>query len=506
MEELNNFENLYSLEEPDYIEIGDENNFDEPDYVEIGDENNFDEPDYVEIDVNTSEYENIEDVVNFSEEPEYINTFYDENSSNVNNSPQTRCVSQGGPGGCGYTTPTPSCPCDGGQSTPCGCKSGQSTPCGCNTGEGGGAATTYVSIIFSVKICSTKTYNGYGLIIPGNDGWCSAITLTFTSGNTTDTIFTKNQDYNFTHISDGYYIYSAKTTEYKYYTSHKAGSFKGKFTLKTINGHVCGGTINLEKFSDAAYSNNAYPSMPSYTGNCPTISATALTYKFKFGYSGDTATTSNASNVLKMYRVGTSYCVSANGVSGKTKYNSFIKNVAYAQISGTTIKTRPLCFYIQTSAKTFTVGISRPGSKSKNAPYSDSSKLTKIATPPLSDYRLATFKSLVSGLGITSFAEKFYINDPNLVLTPNQWGNLTVNNTGYTAPTMFAPTLSSNDCCYQLDNIYLFDEYMYLDNKTDRTGTSYFGYTVNEVLNKYDNYDGFNPSSSSRIDNFTFYL
>jgi hypothetical protein len=505
MGELNNLENLYPLEEPDYVEIGNENNFEEDEYVEI--DVNTIEDEYVEIDVNTSEYENIEENINYSEEPEYINTFNDGNSSNVNNSTQTRCVSQGGTGGtsCQYVPITsgttcspqsPSCPCVG------------ATPCNCDEQSPAVTAATYVSIIFSVKIYSTKGYGGNGFITPSDD-WCSAITLTFISGNTSNAIFSKNQNYNFTHISNGYYIYSAHTKGIEYYNSHKNGSFNGKFTLKTINGHVSGGTINLSKFSQATYkttTSESYPSMPSYSNSAATISATALTYKFKYGYSGDTATTSNASNVLKMYRVGTSYCVSANGVSGKTKYNSFIKNVAYAQISGTTIKTRPLCFYIQTSAKTFTVGISRPGSQPKNAPYSDSSKLTKIATPPLSDYRLATFKSLVSGLGITSFAEKFYINDPNLVLTPNQWGNLTVNNTGYTAPTMFAPTLSSNDCCYQLDNIYLFDEYMYLDNKTDRTGTSYFGYTVNEVLNKYDNNDGFNPSFSNRIDNFTFYL
>ena len=136
MEELNNFKNLYSLEEPDYVEIGDENNFDEPDYVEI--------------DVNTSEYENIEENINYSEEPEYINFFNDGNSSNVNNSPQTRAGTI--PGACGchtFQTPTTGTTCPAN----CGCHGYQDCNChGYNSGTGGAPLTTYVSIIFSVKI------------------------------------------------------------------------------------------------------------------------------------------------------------------------------------------------------------------------------------------------------------------------------------------------------------------------------------------------------------------
>lgn len=296
------------------------------------------------------------------------------------------------------------------------------------------------------------------------------------------------------------------------------------FEFTFLDGHDVYGITGDLKSSLTIYSGISVPPV-AYTSLTTICRLPAMTYGLSY-HSGTTSNT-NKETVVKT-KIGTKYQVynsNIKSIIGKTKNGlTYVKSVNYVSDASLFISIPSKPFFVQTSATSIYITYERPGSVSGGDTVilsGGTSIEPKVIPTQTSDGRLATINDLSNSnsLGINFFNAIFSsstdTNRKYMVITPNNYSNLSINQNAsdntykFNKPGMFYSGGSSNtDCCLRIFDISTFDKWMYvkvdkkLSTKIASNGYTYSLYPNQNVVDGREWYNDF----SDRNDNFTLML
>jgi hypothetical protein len=216
--------------------------------------------------------------------------------------------------------------------------------------------------------------------------------------------------------------------------------------------------------------------------------------------------TINKDKVVKT-KIGTIYRVYDSSdktiIARNKNADTFVKSVNYVSDSSTFSSRPGFPFYIQTSANTVYITYERHGSVTGGGTVDLTSDAPVIPTQT-SDFCLARLGDLSDSgkLSITAFNAMFSsstdTNRNNMILTPLNYDNLTINQNSkdtvyqYVKPVMFYSGGSSDtSCCLRMYDISTFDKWMYVRQRKTSTATTstnfdYWYYPSSNVVNNVD--------------------
>jgi hypothetical protein len=218
-------------------------------------------------------------------------------------------------------------------------------------------------------------------------------------------------------------------------------------------------------------------------------------------------TSASASDAVRNSKIGTKYTVTnvaKNKTATTVSGGSYVYSTSCVRDTNTfmLIPTNP--FFIQTSAQSITINYERLGTISSGITYdlSSYSNSARLLLPiQESNYRLATIDDLsnTNGLGISAFSRMFNnatANFKNIVITPNYYDSLAAANYNtsykYYKPALFFKAGSSNgNYCLRMNDISTFDKWMYMVGGVSNSATTY---TTNSF--DYKNYDSANVKNN----------
>ena len=294
------------------------------------------------------------------------------------------------------------------------------------------------------------------------------------------------------------------------------------FEFISLDGHDIYGITGDLKSSLTIYSGTSVPPA-AYTPLMTVCRFPAMMYGLRY-HSGTTSNT-NKETVVKT-KIGTKYQVydsSIKNITGITKNGlNYVKSVNYVSDASLFLSIPSSPFYVQTSAASLYVTYERAGSVSGgDTVILSGGTLTdpKVIPTQTSNGRLATINDLSNSLGITFFKAIFSsstdTNRQYMVITPNNYSNLSINQNAsdstykFNKPGIFYSGGSSNtDCCLRIFDISTFDKWMYV--KVDKklvtniasNGYTYSLYSNQNVVDGREWYTDF----SDRNDIFTLML
>lgn len=464
--------------------------------------------------------------INFSENPEYINVFDDEISTEATSLPGT-CNNSS----VGTTAVTTGTPITG----VCNPITGVCTPVD-PTPTPDASKLYYCNAAIKIKSILGNGTTGYtGNLTEGE--WGNILKLecikgysdVIKSGKTYEFIYKKIQkSIGFNNYEQVFYYTFSETSENELLTG-AISSISCTFKIVGMDGHEYDNTeYQISNFITRVMYDYDY-SESTYLFDCLTYATISLSAKtYAIAYDDSKSSTDFETTAKKNIKIGTKFSIYSNYNKTKKAYTKNGLSESYSVSCYYSDNNRYIPFspfFINTSAETIYITYERCGEEYGGTTISLNDGQPYLR-PIQSTNKLATLKSLYSsssGLGITSFQKMFSgetITKENMILTPYNYDKLSISvetsgttKYSYKKPIMYySATTSDKNYCLKINDISTFDENIFLVF-TGYTQSIYSVQDVHPNFQKYKNYPlknikdkiDWNENGNEEM-YFTFYL